>query len=156
MSGSWQLVWLPATGIAPSTKFSPQQLARNSADDADLTRLCGSQQMMQFSAEGKNLRRQCRTQQLDLICKTGMKCIIMRLLQEGGQEVRLLSNVLSSQCTALGKRRGWLSVPSMAQQDWEKMNNPELSLPGRRKRSGMWTGIKRFERLPKSLARLIG
>lgn len=38
-----------------------------------------------------------------------------------GREVELASNILASQCTALRKRGGWLSVLRIALRDWEKV-----------------------------------
>ena len=61
-----------------------------------------------------------------------------------GREVELAPNILASQCTALGKRGGWLSVLRIALRDWEKVQNPENSPLGGREKSGTCTSIKRF------------
>lgn len=88
--------WLLAAGATHRSQLSPQQMARNSADSADLSNLCGSQQMTQFSAEGRNLRRLCSSQQLEYICRSEMRYLTKRLLQEGERETGLLPHVLAS------------------------------------------------------------
>lgn len=88
--------WVLVAGAAHRSQLSPQQMARNSVDSADLSNLCGSQQMTQFSAEGRNLRRLCSSQQLEYICKSEMRYLTKRLLQEGERESGLLPHVLAS------------------------------------------------------------
>lgn len=133
---------LLAAGATHRSQLSSQQMARNSAYRKGLSSLCRSRKM-HISAGGMNLKRQCCFQQLDQMCRSEMRCITMRLLQEAEREVEVVTNVLASQCTVLEKTGGWLSVLSTAQQDWKKTYNPDTSLPGRRDRSGICTSYKK-------------
>lgn len=55
------------------------------------------------------------------------------LPEEGGKGVQCTTNILTFQCTTLGKRGEQFNEVSVTLQDEEKAQNPETSPPGRKK-----------------------